>query len=229
MRLRQLKISGFKSFADTTLIEFPGNLAGIVGPNGCGKSNVIDAIRWVLGEGRISELRGSTSMSELIFSGSANRPASSRASVEMVLDNSDGSITGPWGAYSELSIKRVVTRDGSNAYLINNQQVRRRDVQDVFMGTGLGPRSYAIISQGMISNFIKAKPEELRVYLEEAAGVSKYKERRKETESALASTRSNLEKVAYLQETKRVEIERLTIEAETARRWEALEKERNDA
>lgn len=229
MRLRQLKISGFKSFADTTLIEFPGNLAGIVGPNGCGKSNVIDAIRWVLGEGRISELRGSTSMSELIFSGSANRPASSRASVEMVLDNSDGSITGPWGAYSELSIKRVVTRDGSNAYLINNQQVRRRDVQDVFMGTGLGPRSYAIISQGMISNFIKAKPEELRVYLEEAAGVSKYKERRKETESALTSTRSNLEKVAYLQETKRVEIERLTIEAETARRWEALEKERNDA
>lgn len=229
MRLRQLKISGFKSFADTTLIEFPGNLAGIVGPNGCGKSNVIDAIRWVLGEGRISELRGSTSMSELIFSGSANRPASSRASVEMVLDNSDGSITGPWGAYSELSIKRVVTRDGSNAYLINNQQVRRRDVQDVFMGTGLGPRSYAIISQGMISNFIKAKPEELRVYLEEAAGVSKYKERRKETESALTATRSNLEKVAYLQETKRVEIERLTLEAETARRWEALEKERTDA
>lgn len=229
MRLRQLKISGFKSFADTTLIEFPGNLAGIVGPNGCGKSNVIDAIRWVLGEGRISELRGSTSMSELIFSGSANRPASSRASVEMVLDNSDGSITGPWGAYSELSIKRVVTRDGSNAYLINNQQVRRRDVQDVFMGTGLGPRSYAIISQGMISSFIKAKPEELRVYLEEAAGVSKYKERRKETESALTATRSNLEKVAYLQETKRVEIERLTLEAETARRWEALEKERTDA
>lgn len=229
MRLRQLKISGFKSFADTTLIEFPGNLAGIVGPNGCGKSNVIDAIRWVLGEGRISELRGSTSMSELIFSGSANRPASSRASVEMVLDNADGSVTGPWGAYAELSIKRVVTRDGSNAYLINNQQVRRRDVQDVFMGTGLGPRSYAIISQGMISNFIKAKPEELRVYLEEAAGVSKYKERRKETETALTATRTNLEKVAYLQETKRVEIERLTLEAETARRWDVLEKERSDA
>ena len=168
-------------------------------------------------------------MSELIFSGSANRPASSRASVEMVLDNSDGSIKGAWGRYTELSVKRIVTRDGSNAYLINNQQVRRRDVQDIFMGTGLGPRSYAIISQGMISNFIKAKPEELRVYLEEAAGVSKYKERRKETESALTATRSNLEKVAYLQETKRVEIERLTLEAETARRWEALEKERTDA
>ena len=229
MRLRQLKISGFKSFADTTLIEFPGNLAGIVGPNGCGKSNVIDAIRWVLGEGRISELRGSTSMSELIFSGSSNRPASSRASVEMVLDNSDGTVTGPWGAYAEISVKRVVTRDGSNAYLINNQQVRRRDVQDVFMGTGLGPRSYAIISQGMISNFIKAKPEELRIYLEEAAGVSKYKERRKETETALNSTRDNLQKVSYLQETKRTEIERLTQEAKIAQEWKELEKERAEA
>ncbi len=229
MRLRQLKVSGFKSFADTTLIEFPGNMAGIVGPNGCGKSNVIDAIRWVLGEGRISELRGSSSMSELIFSGSSSRPASSRASVEMVLDNSDNTITGPWGAYTELSIKRVVTRDGSNAYLINNQQVRRRDVQDVFMGTGLGPRSYAIISQGMISNFIKAKPEELRIYLEEAAGVSKYKERRRETETALNSTRDNLQKVAYLQETKRAEIERLTEEAKTAQKWEELEKDRVDA
>ena len=173
MRLKQLRISGFKSFADTTVIEFPGAVAGIVGPNGCGKSNVIDAIRWVLGEARVSELRGSTSMSELIFSGSVNRPASSRASVELVLDNSDGTIKGAWGRYTELSVKRVVTRDGSNAYLINNQQVRRRDVQDIFMGTGLGPRSYAIISQGMISNFIKAKPEELRVYLEEAAGVSR--------------------------------------------------------
>lgn len=229
MRLRQLKVSGFKSFADTTLIEFPGNMAGIVGPNGCGKSNVIDAIRWVLGEGRISELRGSSSMSELIFSGSSSRPASSRASVEMVLDNSDNTITGPWGAYTELSIKRVVTRDGSNAYLINNQQVRRRDVQDVFMGTGLGPRSYAIISQGMISNFIKAKPEELRIYLEEAAGVSKYKERRRETETALNSTRDNLQKVAYLQETKKAEIERLTEEAKTAQKWEELEKDRVDA
>ena len=230
VRLKQLRLSGFKSFADTTVIEFPGAVAGIVGPNGCGKSNVIDAIRWVLGEARVSELRGSTSMSELIFSGSMNRPASSRASVELVLDNSDGTIKGAWGRYTELSIKRIVTRDGSNAYLINNQQVRRRDVQDIFMGTGLGPRSYAIISQGMISNFIKAKPEELRVYLEEAAGVSKYKERRKETESALASTRDNLEKVRYLQETKRVEIERLTGEAQVAARWKELtdDKERTE-
>lgn len=226
MRLKQLRINGFKSFADTTVIEFPGAVSGIVGPNGCGKSNVIDAIRWVLGEARVSELRGSSSMSELIFAGSSNRPASSRASVEMVLDNSDGSVSGAWGRYTELSIKRIITRDGTNAYLINNQQVRRRDVQDIFMGTGLGPRSYAIISQGMISNFIKAKPEELRVYLEEAAGVSKYKERRKETESALNSTRSNLEKVHYLQETKRQEIERLTVEAQVAQKWQALEDER---
>lgn len=229
MRLKQLRISGFKSFADTTVIEFPGSVAGIVGPNGCGKSNVIDAIRWVLGEARVSELRGSSSMSELIFSGSLNRPASSRASVELVLDNSDGTIKGAWGRYTELSVKRVVTRDGSNAYLINNQQVRRRDVQDIFMGTGLGPRSYAIISQGMISNFIKAKPEELRVYLEEAAGVSKYKERRRETETALTGTRNNLEKVSYLQETKREEIERLTAEAEVAARWEDLTKQKQEA
>lgn len=229
MRLKQLRISGFKSFADTTVIEFPGAVAGIVGPNGCGKSNVIDAIRWVLGEARVSELRGSTSMSELIFSGSVNRPASSRASVELVLDNSDGTIKGAWGRYTELSVKRIVTRDGSNAYLINNQQVRRRDVQDIFMGTGLGPRSYAIISQGMISNFIKAKPEELRVYLEEAAGVSKYKERRRETETALAGTRNNLEKVSYLQETKRAEIERLTGEAEVAARWEELTGQKEQA
>ncbi|MBO5657975.1 MAG: chromosome segregation protein SMC [Duodenibacillus sp.] len=226
MRLRQIKISGFKSFADTTVIEFPGTVSGIVGPNGCGKSNVIDAVRWVLGEARVSELRGSSSMSELIFAGSTQRPASSRASVEMVLDNGDGSIAGPWGRFAELSVKRVVTRDGTNAYFLNNQQVRRRDVQDIFMGTGLGPRSYAIISQGMISNFIKAKPDELRVYLEEAAGVSKYKERRRETESALTRTRDNLERVALLQQTKAEELERLAVEAEVAGRWKALDDEK---
>ena len=223
MRLKQLRISGFKSFADTTVIEFPGSVMGIVGPNGCGKSNVIDAIRWVLGEARASELRGSSTMSELIFAGSSNRPALSRASVEMVLDNSDGTVKGAWGRYAELSVKRIITRDGTNIYMINNQQVRRRDVQDIFMGTGLGPRSYAIISQGMVENFIKARPEELRVYLEEAAGVSKYKERRRETETALASTRGNLEKVSLLQENKRAEIERLTLEAEVARQWRELE------
>lgn len=226
MRLKQLKISGFKSFADTTIIEFPHAVTGIVGPNGCGKSNVIDAIRWVLGEGRISELRGQSSMTELIFSGSQTRPPCARAAVEMVLDNSDGEAAGNWGRYSELAVKRVVTRDGSSAYMVNGQSVRRRDVQDIFMGTGLGPRSYAIISQGMISNFIRAKPEELRVYLEEAAGVSKYKERRKETENSLAATRSNLEKIALVQESKKAEIARLQDEALIAQQWDELETER---
>lgn len=229
MQLRQLKISGFKSFADTTLIEFPGNLSGIVGPNGCGKSNVIDAIRWVLGEGRITELRGSSLMSELIFSGSVNRPASSRASVEMVLDNADGLLGGPWAPYAEISVKRIVTRDGTNEYLINGQTVRRRDVLDIFMGTGLGPKSYAIISQGMISSFIKAKPEELRVYLEEAAGVSKYKERRRETENALTRTRANLEKVSLLQRDKAEQIARLSQEAEVAAKWEELSREQRES
>ena len=226
MHLKQLKISGFKSFADPTTIEFPSSLCGIVGPNGCGKSNVIDAIRWVLGEGRASELRGQSSMTDLIFAGSEGRPPASRASVEMVLDNSDGQVKGPWEAYTELAIRRVVTKDGTNAYFINGQQVRRRDVQDIFMGTGLGPRSYAIISQGMVNKLLEAKPEDLRVYLEEAAGVSKYKERRRETESSLAATRANLEKVAVLQANKAEEVERLAKEAETARAWQALESER---
>ena len=226
MHLRQLKISGFKSFADPTVIEFPSSLCGIVGPNGCGKSNVIDAIRWVLGEGRASELRGQSSMTDLIFAGSEGRPPASRASVEMVLDNSDGQVKGPWQAYAELAIRRVVIKDGTNAYFINGQQVRRRDVQDIFMGTGLGPRSYAIISQGMVNKLPEAKPEELRVYLEEAAGVSKYKERRRETETSLTATRANLEKVAILQANKAQEVERLTAEAETAKAWQALERER---
>ena len=226
VHLKQLKLSGFKSFADPTTIEFPSALCGIVGPNGCGKSNVIDAIRWVLGEGRASELRGQSSMTDLIFAGSEGRPPASRASVEMVLDNSDGQVKGPWEAYAELAIRRVVTKDGTNAYFINGQQVRRRDVQDIFLGTGLGPRSYAIISQGMVNKLLEAKPEDLRVYLEEAAGVSKYKERRRETETSLAATRANLEKVAVLQANKAEEVERLTKEAETAKAWQALENER---
>lgn len=229
MRLKQLKISGFKSFADTTVIEFPHAVTGIVGPNGCGKSNVMDAIRWVLGEGRVSELRGQSSMTELIFSGSQARSPSARAAVEMVLDNSDGQAGGNWGRYSEISVKRIITRDGSSTYMVNGQAVRRRDVQDIFMGTGLGPRSYAIISQGMISNFIRAKPEELRVYLEEAAGVSKYKERRRETENSLAATKENLEKVALVQETKKADIERLQGEAEVAQKWDELDAQRTRA
>ena len=163
MRLRQIKLAGFKSFADPALIELIHPVVGIVGPNGGGKSNIIDAVRWVLGEARVSELRGSASMKELIFAGSSSRQPMGRASVELILQNDDGRLKGPWADYAELSVKRVVTTDGHSSYFINHQQVRRRDVQDIFLGTGLGPRSYAIISQGMISNFIRARPEEMRI------------------------------------------------------------------
>ena len=223
VRLAQIKLAGFKSFADPTLIELKDAFTGVVGPNGCGKSNIIDAVRWVLGEGRASELRGSSTMTDLIFSGSATRAPIGRAMVELVLDNSDGTVKGPWAAFAELSVRRVVTRDGASAYFINHQQVRRRDVQEIFMGTGLGPKSYAIISQGMVTDFIKAKPEELRGYIEEAAGVSLYKERRRETETLLRGTRENLDRAGDLQVVKQQEIDRLRAEAETAARWKALE------
>ncbi|MCL2297387.1 MAG: chromosome segregation protein SMC [Proteobacteria bacterium] len=194
MRLTHIKLSGFKSFVDPTTIATPGQLVGIVGPNGCGKSNVIDAVRWVLGESKASALRGE-SMQDVIFNGAGERKPVSRASVELHFDNSAGRIGGQWGQYTELSIKRVLTRDGDSTYYINNIPVRRRDIHDLFLGTGLGPRAYAIIEQGMISRVIEAKPEELRVFLEEAAGVSKYKERRKETEGRLSDTRENLVRI----------------------------------
>ncbi|MCL2309199.1 MAG: chromosome segregation protein SMC [Proteobacteria bacterium] len=194
MRLTHIKLSGFKSFVDPTTIATPGQLVGIVGPNGCGKSNVIDAVRWVLGESKASALRGE-SMQDVIFNGAGERKPVSRASVELHFDNSAGRIGGQWGQYTELSIKRVLTRDGDSTYYINNIPVRRRDIHDLFLGTGLGPRAYAIIEQGMISRVIEAKPEELRVFLEEAAGVSKYKERRKETEGRLSDTRENLARI----------------------------------
>ena len=194
MRLTQIKLAGFKSFVDPTAIATPGQLVGIVGPNGCGKSNVIDAVRWVLGESKASALRGE-SMQDVIFNGAGERKPVGRASVELHFDNSLGRIGGQWGQYAEISIKRVLTRDGDSAYYINNIPVRRRDIHDLFLGTGLGPRAYAIIEQGMISRVIEAKPEELRVFLEEAAGVSKYKERRKETEGRLSDTRENLSRV----------------------------------
>ncbi len=184
LRLTQIKLAGFKSFVDPTAIGTPGQLVGIVGPNGCGKSNVIDAVRWVLGESKASALRGE-SMQDVIFNGAGERKPVGRASVELHFDNSAGRIGGQWGQYVDLSIKRVLTRDGDSTYYINNIPVRRRDIHDLFLGTGLGPRAYAIIEQGMISRVIEAKPEELRVFLEEAAGVSKYKERRKETEGRL--------------------------------------------
>ncbi|MEY2897107.1 MAG: chromosome segregation protein, partial [Pseudomonadota bacterium] len=222
MRLRQIKLAGFKSFVDPTQIDVPGRLVGVVGPNGCGKSNVIDAVRWVLGESKASELRGE-SMADVIFNGSVNRKQSGRASVELVFENTDGRIGGAWGQYAEVSVKRVLTRDGASSYYINNQQVRRRDVQDIFLGTGLGPRAYAIIGQGMISRIVEARPEDLRIFLEEAAGVSKYKERRRETENRLSDTRDNLTRVEDILRELDGQTSKLAQQAEVAGRYRELQ------
>ncbi len=225
MRLKQIKIAGFKSFVDPTSFDVPGQLVGVVGPNGCGKSNIIDAVRWVLGESKASELRGE-SMQDVIFSGASDRRPASRASVELVFDNSSGRIGGSWAAYGEISVRRVLTRDGQSSYQINHQPVRRRDVHDMFLGTGLGPRAYAIIGQGMISRIIEARPEELRIFLEEAAGVSKYKERRRESAARLADTRENLVRVDDIERELTGQIERLQRQAEVARRYREAEEER---
>ncbi len=222
MRLTQIKLSGFKSFVDPTGIGTPGQLVGIVGPNGCGKSNVIDAVRWVLGESKASALRGE-SMQDVIFNGAGDRKPVGRASVELQFDNSAGRIGGQWGSYAEISIKRVLTRDGDSSYYINNIPVRRRDIHDLFLGTGLGPRAYAIIEQGMISRVIEAKPEELRVFLEEAAGVSKYKERRKETEGRLSDTRENLARVEDIRIELGNQLARLEQQAKVAGEYRELE------
>src|SRR5512134_2545830 len=222
LRLAQIKLSGFKSFVDPTSIGTPGELVGIVGPNGCGKSNVIDAVRWVLGESKASALRGE-SMQDVIFNGAGERKPVGRASVELFFDNSSGRIGGQWGQYAELSIKRVLTRDGDSSYYINNIPVRRRDIHDLFLGTGLGPRAYAIIEQGMITRVIEAKPEELRVFLEEAAGVSKYKERRKETEGRLTDTRENLARVDDIRNELGSQLERLEHQAKVATEYRELE------
>ncbi|MFO7747149.1 MAG: chromosome segregation protein SMC [Orrella sp.] len=224
MRLTQIKLSGFKSFVDPTVIPTPSQLVGVVGPNGCGKSNIIDAVRWVLGETRATELRGE-SMQDVIFSGSGDRKPSGRASVELVFDNSDGRAAGQWSAFSEISVRRVLTRDGTSSYIVNNQQVRRRDVHDIFLGTGLGTRGYAIIGQGMISRLIEARPEELRVYLEEAAGVSRYKERRRETENRLHDTRENLTRVDDILRELTSQLEKLESQAEVAARYRSLQEE----
>ncbi|HZT62469.1 MAG TPA: chromosome segregation protein SMC [Burkholderiales bacterium] len=225
MRLTQIKLAGFKSFVDPTTVNVPGQLVGVVGPNGCGKSNIIDAVRWVLGESRAAALRGD-SMQDVIFNGSSLRKPVARASVELSFDNSLGRAAGQWSQYAEISVKRVLQRDGESSYFINNSHVRRRDVQDIFMGTGLGPRAYAIIEQGMISRIIEARPEELRVFLEEAAGVSKYKERRRETEHRLADTRENLSRVADIRQELGSQIDRLEKQAEIARRYNELSAER---
>jgi chromosome segregation protein len=218
VRLNSIKLSGFKSFAEPTNFMLPGQLVGVVGPNGCGKSNIMDAVRWVLGESRASELRGE-SMQDVIFNGTTTRKPSSRASVELVFDNADHRAGGQWGQFAEIAVKRVLTRDGTSSYYINNQPVRRRDVQDVFLGTGLGPRAYAIIGQGTISRIIESKPEELRLFLEEAAGVSKYKERRRETESRLGDTRENLTRVEDILRELNSNLDKLEKQAEVAQKY----------
>ncbi|MDE2366817.1 MAG: AAA family ATPase, partial [Betaproteobacteria bacterium] len=218
MRLSYIKLSGFKSFVDPTEIPVPGDLVGVVGPNGCGKSNVIDAVRWVLGESRASALRGE-SMQDVIFNGSANRKPVGRASVELMFDNSLGKAAGQWSSYAQISIKRVLRRDGESSYHINNIHVRRRDVADIFLGTGIGGRGYAIIEQGMISRIIEAKPEELRVFLEEAAGISKYRERRRETELRLTDTSENLLRVGDICQELEKQLLRLEQQAATASRF----------
>lgn len=224
MRLNSIKLSGFKSFAEPTNFMLPGQLVGVVGPNGCGKSNIMDAVRWVLGESRASELRGE-SMQDVIFNGTTSRKQASRASVELVFDNADHRAGGQWSQFTEIAVKRVLTRDGNSSYFINNQPVRRRDVQDVFLGTGLGPRAYAIIGQGTISRIIESKPEELRLFLEEAAGVSKYKERRRETENRLSDTRENLTRVEDILRELNANLEKLEKQAEVAARYNQLQAE----
>ncbi len=224
MRLTTIKLAGFKSFVDPTTLHLPSNMIGVVGPNGCGKSNIIDAIRWVMGESAASRLRGD-SLTDVIFSGSNTRKPVGQATVELIFDNADGSIQGEYGQYAEISVKRQVTRDGQSAYFLNGARCRRRDITDLFLGTGLGPRSYSIIEQGMISQIIEAHPEELRTHLEEAAGISKYKERRKETESRIKATRENLDRVRDVRDEVDKQLEHLHRQARAAERWKALKEE----
>ena len=224
MRLNSIKLSGFKSFADPTTFQLPGQRVGVVGPNGCGKSNIMDAVRWVLGESKASELRGE-SMQDVIFNGSGSRKPASRASVELVFNNESARAGGPWNQFAEIAVKRVLTREGASSYYINNQPVRRRDVQDVFLGTGLGPRAYAIIGQGTISRIIESRPEELRLFLEEAAGVSKYKERRRETENRLKDTRDNLLRVDDILRELNANLDKLERQAEIATKYRTLQEQ----
>jgi chromosome segregation protein len=226
MRLNQIKLAGFKSFVDPTMIEFPGNLSGIVGPNGCGKSNIIDAVRWVMGESSAKYLRGE-SMADVIFNGSTQRKPSGHASIELHFDNSQGALGGMYAQYPEIIIRRQVNMDGHSTYYLNGAACRRRDVTDIFRGTGLGPRSYAIIEQGMISRLIEARPEELRVYLEEAAGISKYKERRRETELRLQHTRDNLARLNDIREECQKQLDHLHKQAQGAEKYQQLKIEEN--
>ena len=199
MRLKCIKLAGFKSFVDPTTIDFPSNLCSVVGPNGCGKSNVIDAVRWVMGESSAKNLRGEN-MTDVIFNGSGGRKPVGQASVELVFDNHDHKLTGEYANFDEVSIKRKVDREAQSTYSLNGTKVRRKDITNIFLGTGLGARSYSIIEQGMVSRLIESKPEELRVFIEEAAGISKYKERRRETENRIKRTKDNLERLEDIRE-----------------------------
>jgi chromosome segregation protein len=221
MRLTRVKIAGFKSFVEPTNVPFPTNLTGVVGPNGCGKSNIIDAVRWVMGELSARHLRGE-SMSDVIFNGSGGRRPVGTASVELIFDNSDGKIGGSYATYAEISLKRVVSRDGTSAYFINGARCRRKDITTLFLGTGLGARSYAIIEQGMISRVIEARNEDMRSFVEEAAGISRYKERRRETESRVSDTRENMERLQDLRDEVDKQIRHLTRQANQAKRYQDL-------
>ncbi|HSS64557.1 MAG TPA: chromosome segregation protein SMC [Gammaproteobacteria bacterium] len=224
MRLRTVRLAGFKSFVDPTSISFPGDLIGVVGPNGCGKSNIIDAVRWVMGEISAKHLRGDT-MADVVFTGSTSRKPVGQATVELVFDNSDGRVGGRFASYTEISVKRQVSLEGQSHYFLNGARCRRRDVMDLFFGTGLGPRSYAIIEQGMISRVIEAKPEELRDFLEEAAGISKYKERRRETENRLRHTQENMDRLSDLREELGKRITHLKRQATMAEKYKVLKQE----
>jgi chromosome segregation protein len=224
MRLKSIKLAGFKSFIDPTTVHFPSNMCAVVGPNGCGKSNVIDAVRWVMGESSAKNLRGE-SMADVIFNGSVNRQPVGQASIELIFDNSDGKIGGEYAGFSEISTRRQVTREGQSEYFLNGTRCRRRDITDIFLGTGLGPRSYAIIEQGMISRLIESKPEELRIFIEEAAGISRYKERRKETESRMRRTLENLERLTDLRDELERQLQHLQRQAAAAEKYSEYKEE----
>lgn len=227
MRLKCIKLAGFKSFVDPTTVNFPSNLCAVVGPNGCGKSNIIDAVRWVMGESSAKNLRGEA-MTDVIFNGSGGRKPVGQASIELVFDNSDGTIRGEFAGYNDISVKRKVTRESQNFYYLNGSKCRRRDITDIFLGTGLGPRSYAIIEQGMISKLIEAKPEELRVFVEEAAGISKYKERRRDTENRMRRTQENLERLTDIREELERQLSRLQRQAQAAEKYSEFKKEERE-
>ena len=221
MRLKSLKLAGFKSFVDPITVDFPGVMCGIVGPNGCGKSNIIDAIKWVKGELSPKSLR-SESLQDVIFNGSDNRKPVSHCSVELTFDNSENFLGGEYLKFNEVSVKREMARDGQSTYFINNAVARRRDIQDLFLGTGLGSNSYAIIEQGIVSSLVGAKPEELRSYVEEAAGITKYKERKRETESRIRRTSENISRLKDLEDEVKRSIRRLNAEANLTTKYKKL-------